>query len=159
MEDIKETVGIENNYLEEIEVLKKRMETMVGGDEYNKVLAEHKRLTQDYINKRQPEEEKKVPVFSSKQLSGELLKRDLTKVEHVKLSLDYRDAVIRESGKDPWVGAGITEQDAAQVEGHFKALLEEYGDNPNEFTYRFDQSLIDDPEMMMAIKARKNKRK
>lgn len=156
MEIIKEQ-SIDTNYLAEIEVLKKKMETMVEGEEYNKVLAEHKRLTQDFINKRQPAtviEDKR----TSKELSGALMNRDLTKVEHVKLSLEYRDAVKRETGKDPWVGAGISEQEAGQVEQHFKSLLEEYGDNPNEFTYRFDNSLIDDPEMMMALRARKNKK-
>lgn len=156
MEDIKN--GIDQNYLEQIEILKKKMESMVPGEEYNKVLAEHKKLTNDYINKRQPAEVKIEKRASAEELSHELLKRDLTKVEHVKLSLEYRDALKRETGKDPWVGAGITEQEASQVESHFRSLLEEYGDDPNEFTYRFDQSLIDDPELVMALKAKKNKK-
>jgi len=150
--------GTDQNYLDQIEVLKKKMESMVEGDEYNKVLAEHKKLTNDYINKRQPVKPAETPKLSAKELTRELSRRDLTKVEHIKLSLDYRDAVKSETGKDVWVGAGITEQDALKVEEHYKALLEEYGDNPNEFTYRFDQSLVDDPDVMMALRARKNKK-
>ena len=153
-----EVNSIETNYLEQLDELKKKMDTMVSGEDYSKVLAEHKRLTQEYINKRQPVEAVVENRLSAKQLSDELLKRDLTKLEHVKLSLEYRDAVKRETGKDPWIGAGITEQEAAQVEKHFTGLLEEYGDNPNEFTYRFDQSLVDDPELMMALKAKRNKK-
>lgn len=155
MEENKNT--IETNYLEEIEILKKQMESMVPGEEYNKVLEEHKKLTNEYINKRQPVVAEK-QIKSAKILSDELRNRDLNKVEHVKLSLEYREALKRETGKDPWVGAGITEQEANQVETHFKSLLEEYGDNPNEFTYRFDNSLIDDPELVMALKAKRKQK-
>lgn len=156
MEDVKNT--IETNYLEEIETLKKQMESMVPGEEYNKVLDEHKKLTNEYINKRQPQVTESEIKKSASDLSNELLNRDLNKVEHVKLSLEYRDALKRETGKDPWVGAGITEQEAKQVERHFKSLLEEYGDNPNEFTYRFDNSLIDDPDLVMALKAKRKQK-
>ena len=157
MDEIKVN-GTDQNYLDQIETLKKKMESMVEGDEYNKVLAEHKKLTNDYINKRQPVKSIEAVTLSAKELTRELNRKDLTKVEHIKLSLDYRDAVKSETGKDVWVGAGITEQDAQKVEEHYRGLLEEYGDNPSEFTYRFDQSLVDDPDVMMALRARKNKK-
>ncbi len=154
---MEELNGIDQNYLEQISELKSKMESMVPGDEYTRVLEEHKRLTEEYINKRQPVQ--KQEVFASAQdLSKKLASGKLNKVEHVKASLEYRDAVRREHGKDVWVGAGITEQEAEQVAEHYKTLLEEYGDNPSEFTYRFDSTIVDDPQVLVAIKAKKNKK-
>lgn len=150
-----EPTGLDKNYLEQIEALKIQMESMVPGEEYNKVLAEHKKLTEDYINKRTPQEKPIVEVRKAADIIKDLRKENNKKVDHVKLSLEYRDAFIREQGKDPWVGGSITENDAKQVAEHYKGLLEAYGDDPAEFTYRFDQTLQDDPQVVNALRAKR----
>lgn len=149
---------IEKNYLDQIDALKKQMESMVPGAEYNRVLEEHKRLTNEYINKRTPEKKEEPKARKAIEIIKDLQNENNSKVEHVRLSLEYRDAYIKEVGKDPWMGGEVKEDEVKNIVEAYKHLLENYGDNPSEFTYRFDELLRDDPQVVAALRM-KNKAK
>ena len=159
--DILETIETpETNYLEQIEALKNERDRMVSLDEYNKVLGENKKLTNDYINKRQPVvEEKKTmrtPLEISKDMSNQ--KQELTNRKYVELAVEYRDAYLDVTGKDPFAkDQTAPTPDSVEVYNAFKQVL---ADSPDAATFRFniDRILYDDRSTLQAINAR-NKRK
>lgn len=159
--DILETIETpETNYLEQIEALKNERDRMVSLDEYNKVLGENKKLTNDYINKRQPVvEEKKLmrsPMEISKDMSNQ--KQELTNRKYVELAVEYRDAYLDVTGKDPFAkDQTAPTPDSVEVYNAFKQVL---ADSPDAATFRFniDRILHDDRSTLQAINAR-NKRK
>jgi hypothetical protein len=66
---------------------------------------------------------------------------------------------MREYGRDPWANelaeGGTTVEDSAQVAEHLTALVNEFGDNPAEFNFRFEQSLVDDPLLVAKLRNKK----
>lgn len=150
----------ETNYLEQIEALKNERDRMVSLEEYNKVLGENKKLTNDYINKRQPVvEEKKTmrsPLEITKEMSNQ--KQELTNRKYVELAVEYRDAYLDVTGKDPFAkDQTAPTADSVEVYNAFKQVL---ADSPDAATFRFniDRILHDDRSTLQAINAR-NKRK
>jgi hypothetical protein len=151
---------VETNYLEQIAELKAKMEKMVAGEEYDKLVAEHKKLTDEYINKREPIKAVDDELKPVSEYAETLLKNKKTSnLEFVKTSLSYREAFIKEYGRDPWANelaeGGTTVEDAALVAAHLTALVNEFGDNPAEFNFRFEQSLVDDPLLVAKLKNKK----
>lgn len=144
-------------YLDQIEALKAKIDNeTVPKEELVKLQAQHKKLLDEYINRRPVE----TPVVSSRKASDiikDLSRENNSKLEHVKLSLEYRDAFMKEHGRDPWIGGDITDAQANQVAAGYKHLVQEYGDDPSEFTFRFDSALTDDPSIINALRTKKSK--
>lgn len=155
-----ETNVVEVNYLEQIAALKTQMDQMVSGDKYDELVKEHKRLTDDFINKREPakvtDEELKPASEYAKIL---MTNKKTSNLEFVRNSLNYRKAFIKEFGRDPWANelqeGGSTVEDAQAVADHMTSLMSEFGDDPAEFNFRFEQSLVDDPLLVAKLKNRK----
>lgn len=157
-----ETTVVEQNYLEQIAALKDQMSKMVAGNEYDKLVAEHKKLTDEYINRRDPIKVIDQELKPASEYAKVLLQNKKTSnIDFVKNSLNYRKAFIKEFGRDPWANelqeGGSTVEDAQAVADHLTALVSEYGDIPSEFNFRFEQSLVDDPLLVAKLKNRKNK--
>lgn len=150
-----EIESIEDIQLEEIKNLNHKMNTeMVPKEDLIKMQEHAKKLARELATN------VPVPVETAKrsavEIAKELKNENLRKVDHVKLSLEYREAFMKEQGRDPWVGGSITEAESANIAAGYKALLSEYGEDPNEFTYRFDQALRDDPAVVQALRAKRN---
>jgi hypothetical protein len=159
-ETMEEPDVVEKNYLEQIAALKEQMEKMVAGEEYDKLVAEHKKLTDDYINKRDPIPAVPDDLKPASHYAEILAKNKKTSnLDFVKTSLAYREAYMREYGRDPWANelaeGGTTVEDSAQVAEHLTALVNEFGDNPAEFNFRFEQSLVDDPLLVAKLRNKK----
>lgn len=151
---------VEKNYLEQIAALKTQMDQMVSGEEYEKLVAEHKKLTDEYINKRDPIPAVPDDLKPASQYAEQLIKnKKTTNLDFVKTSLSYREAFMKEYGRDPWANelseGGTTVEDSAAVAEHLTALVNEFGDNPAEFNFRFEQSLVDDPLLVAKLKNKK----
>lgn len=146
---------LEANYLEQIAELKAKMETMVPGEEYNKVLAEHKRLTDDYINKR-PAPTNETHAYTKEDL--EKFSRELanasnkTNRAYVELSLKHRKAMLDVFDKDPFGLNGQKSQEAEQAAQFFETMLEE-AKTDTQFRMLMDQQIYDDPVVMQKIRS------
>lgn len=154
------TSKVEQNYLEQIAALKAQMEKMVEGEEYDRLVEEHKRLTDEYINKREPIPAVPDDLKPASHYADILMKNKKTSnLDFVKTSLSYREAYIKEYGRDPWANelaeGGTTVEDSAAVAEHLTALVNEFGDNPAEFNFRFEQSLVDDPLLVAKLRNKK----
>lgn len=155
-EDIK-LDPIEKNYLDQIEAMKIKMETMVEGTEYDKLVLEHKKLTEEYISKRIPPTKQEVKLRSPAEISAELRKMNDGSTPNRKFlerSLEYRDSYMKETGLDPFApNAGLATPESIEVASALKSLLEENLNN-EDFNFKLQQVLYDSPETLRALKAR-----
>ena len=150
---------LDKNYLEEIVNLKAQMETMVPGDAYNKVLEEHKRLTNEYINKR-PAEKKEVPTFrKAEEIAKELINlnssNSITDLDYITKSLEYREAMLRETGKDVFCNANQDKEDLADAQftaEAFKTLVEQANGDSADFKHLLDKAMKDDQSILIKAK-------
>lgn len=153
---VEETVSaLDAQYLDQIDKLKTQIDGMVKGEEYDKLLAEHKKLTDDYINRRpapKKEEVKKesVDVYAKKLKENKFRSNR----EFIEASLNYREAYMKETGKDPWSDAGDVTEDTTLVANHLKSLLDE-NESASEFNFRLEQSLVDDPKLLQTLRSKK----
>lgn len=161
MDEVKLT-PVDNNYIEQINELKTKMETMVAGEEYNKVLVEHKRLTQEYVTKR-PASEPEVIVYREPQvILRDLNKREQSNRDYVKTALEYRNSVMSATGADVFTdvgnkGPGPSTPDSIEVAEAFEKMLEE-SNSPAEFNYRLEQTLKDDANLVSMLRAKRSKK-
>lgn len=147
------TNELEKNYLEQMAILKAEKEAKEKL--LQKAIEDNKKLTSDYLNNvpnpanKVNEQEKSAQELSAK------LKTKMNKLDYVKTSLQYREAYIKEFGRDPWVSTGenpsVTKQDAEELAATMKQLVDDYGDSPSEFVYRFDSALTEDPSVAARV--------
>lgn len=153
-----EATPVEKNYLEEIERMKREMENMVPKEDYSKVIDEHKKLTEDYINKRDPVKKPEAKLESASFYAEKLIKNKFrNNKEFIETSLNYRDSFIKETGKDPWGDNGVTSEDTVEVYNHLKSLSEDI-ESPTEFNFRLGDSLADDPALTKAISMKRRQK-
>lgn len=151
-----ENDALEKQYLEQIAELKEQMDAMVSKEDYDKLLAEQKRLTNEFINKRNPPKTEPKDEVPLQELADKLLENKFkNNLDFIKTSLDYRQKFMKESGKDPWGDSGEATPDSMEVEKAFQSLVTEYGDNPKEFDLRFEMMLKDDPVLSAKLRNRK----
>lgn len=146
---------LETQYLEQIAELKLKMESMVEGEEYNRVLAEHKKLTDDYINRRAPKTKEEFKLEAAEKYAIKLKDNKFkNNREFIETSLNYREAFMKETGKDPWSDEGVATEDTKEVANHLKTLLDE-NESASEFNFRLEQSLADDPTLLKTLRSKK----
>lgn len=152
----KEVTEIEKNKLEAIEELKAKLDNSVSKEEYDKVLEENKALLNDYVNKR-PAPAKDATLLSAKEYAHKLKDMStMTNRQFIETSVNYRDAMIRELGRDPWSDNGEPNSDTVKVAETFKALLTE---NPDDFTFRtkLHNVMRDDASLLARLRSGKRK--
>lgn len=152
----------EKIYLDQIADLKKQMdENMISKEDYDKLLKEHKKLLNDYVNRRPAPQVEVKETRKASEVAKELIKiknRDITNREYIAKTLEYRDAHIKEYGTDPFTdfgqnGPNKPTDDTNMVASTLKALLEE-NPSPVDFRIKLNSVLQDDPQLMAKLRKR-----
>jgi hypothetical protein len=152
----------EQVYLDQIADLKKQMdEGMIPKDKYEKLLAEHKKLLNDYVNRRPAPQVQQTQTRSAKEVAKELIKiknRDITNRDYIAKALEYREAHLKEFGTDPFTDFGQNgpqkpTEDTNMVASTLKTLLEE-NPSPVDFRIKLNSVLQDDPQLMAKLRKR-----
>jgi pyruvate/oxaloacetate carboxyltransferase len=156
-----EVKTVEQINLEKLEEMKQQMENMVSGEEYNKIKAEYEKLLNEYINKRPAPKEEIVKPRNPREIINDINNAKLNR-DYISKVLEYRDAVLQETGKDVFAdvsttGLGNPTPDTEEVANALQSLLEST-DSPAEFNFRLEQMLVDDAAVIASIKANKNKK-
>lgn len=103
-EDVKKTTGNDEDY---IETIKKLKETTVSKEEYEKLVADNKKLIETLANGGtiEKEEPKKVDI---KALREKLYSDDvnISNLEFCSTALELRDEIIKQGGGDPFLPVG-----------------------------------------------------
>jgi hypothetical protein len=152
----------EQIYLDQIEELKKKMDSMVDPVEYKKLKDQHAKLLNDYVNRRPAPIQEPTVVRSVKEIAKELAKvkdANITNRDYVLKSLEYRDAHIREYGTDPFSdfgqkGPGKSTDDTQEVANTLKQLLDE-NTSPVDFRIKLNSVLQDDPQLTAKLRSRR----
>ncbi len=142
-------------YLDQIAELKTKMETgMVSKEEYDKLMADHKKLLDDYVNKRQaPKVE--VVTKTAKELAEQFLNnKPMSNKEYVDNALKYREAMIKERGIDPFADKEASPEDINQVASTLRGLVDE-SDGDVEFRIKLNAMMQDDPMLLSKLRQRK----
>lgn len=160
-EELKKESGLPENeqeqiYLDQIKDLKEKLENeMISKEEYDKLLADHKKLLSDYVNKRQPIVKDDEPKKTAKELSQFFTKEnDMTNREYWKNALEYRDAYMAEYKRDPFDNPNSNNADpekAAGVAATIRELLKQYPDD-TEFRIKLNSVMKDDPMVLARIR-------
>ena len=154
--ETKEVTEIEQNKLEAIAEMKEALDKSVPKEEYEKVLQENKKLLTDYVNRR-PAPKQESTLSSAKEYADKLKNMaTLTNRQFIETSVNYRDAMLKEVGKDPWSDNGEVTADTAKVAETFKALLAEI---PDDFTFRttLHNVMRDDANLIARLRSGKRK--
>ena len=153
---------LEETYLQKISDLKEKLDEAVDPAEHEKLKAEHKKLLDDYVNKRQaPKKEEKVlrPVIEiAKELQG-IKSGDMSNRDYIKKSLEYREAHIKEFGTDPWTnfsseGSDKETAETKKVAAALQAIVDE-NESPVEFRMKMNSVLKDDTTLIRKLNKRK----
>jgi hypothetical protein len=146
---------VEQIQLETIQELKAKMDAMIDPEEHAKLKTQYDTLLKSMINKRPAPEQNNLPQKSANELAKEIIEnKPVSNREYVKRALDYREAMIREYGKDPFTDG---KTDVNEINKTVEALqyLVEDSDNDSDFRYKFDQIVKDDPQIAQMLKAKK----
>lgn len=156
-------------YLDQIEELKNRIDNeMVPKEELVKLQAQHKKLLDEYVNRR-PVVKNEVKIRPAKELAAELMKAEsgnMLNRDYVALALEYRDAFIKERGQDPFSNSILTNkgvefekagtnEDANEIAAGFKHILDNSEDSVS-FNIRLGSIMQDDQGIISKI--RKNRK-
>jgi hypothetical protein len=152
----------EEMYLEQINELKTKMENeMISKEDYKKLQAQHKKLMDDYVNRRPVPQVQVKPIRKTKEVASELAKiknGDITNREYVQKTLEYRNAHIHEFGTDPFTdfsqkGPGTATDDTNEVATTLQTLLDE-NQSPVDFRIKLNSILEDDQQLMAKMRKR-----
>ena len=152
----------EQVYLDQIADLKKQMdENMISKEDYDKLLKEHKKLLNDYVNRRPAPKVEDKETRKASEVAKELIKiknRDITNRDYIAKTLEYREAHLKEFGTDPFTDFGQNgpqkpTDDTNMVASTLKTLLEE-NPSPVDFRIKLNSVLQDDPQLMAKLRKR-----
>ena len=150
-------------YLAQINELKEKMDAMVDPEEYDRLAKQHKTLLDDFVNKRPSAP---APDSTEQKSAADLAKKlanftggNVSNRDYIKTSVEYREAMIRETGLDPWTdfgakGPGRPTEDTTQLAATFQQLLDE-NEDPVSFRIKFNNILEDDNVLLSKIRSRK----
>lgn len=145
---------VEQIQLETIQELKAKMDAMVDPEEHAKLKTQYDTLLKSMINKRTPVEEPP-QTRPAKELAKEFIKNEpMSNREYVKQALEYRDAMIKEFGKDPFNDGKTDPAETQRVADALQKMVQE-SDSDSEFRYLFDQTVKDDADIAQMLKAKK----
>jgi hypothetical protein len=161
--------------MERIEALMEKVDRMIEPEKFDELETKYKQLLKDYTERRPaPKKEKKQELKPVAEYAAELSRignqdapnpLDVTNRNYIKLSVDYRDAYMKETGNDPWTDdTGPATEQTKKVAGVYKQLLQDY-ESPIEFSRALTDLMVDDKKLLRALadkraqEAKKNKRK
>ena len=146
-----------------LEAAKKVKEDTVPKAEYDKVVADNKKLA-DYIleggDGDKPQEQ--VKERTKAELLGVLENEDSNNLEYTKAALELRQKVIDEGGRDPFLPnssqqpiTSVDVEGAEKVAQVLQECVDECGGDPATFNFLFDKRVKDSsPLLNAAVKAR-----
>lgn len=150
---------VEIMQLEKIAEMEEKMSKMVDPVEFEKLKNAHKKLLDDYINRRQPPKQEEPQTRPAKDIATELAKiksGDISNRAYIEKALEYRKAHIKEFGTDPFTDFGQhgpqkATDETNQVATVLEKLLEE-NPNPVDFRIKLNSVLKDDPQLMAKLR-------
>lgn len=148
-------------HLEKLAELKEKMDSeMVSKTEYDKLQKEHSKLLDEYINRRPAPQKQEVKLRRAGDIANDLRNVDssVSNRDYIELSLEYRDAFLRETGKDPFTdftmsGPSAPNEDSVEVATVLRTLLDE-NKNPVHFRNSLNSVLEDDSILMAKLRNR-----
>jgi predicted CopG family antitoxin len=152
----------EQIYLDQIEDLKNQMQNnMISKEVYDKLLKDHKKLLDDYVNRRPAPKVEVKETRKASEVAKELIKvknRDITNRDYIAKTLEYREAHLKEFGTDPFTDFGQNgpqkpTDDTNMVASTLKTLLDE-NPSPVDFRIKLNSVLQDDPQLMAKLRKR-----
>lgn len=149
-----ENLTVEQIQLQQIDELKTKMENMVDPEEHKKLLEQYDTLLKDHINKRPvPKVEK--DTRSAKEIAQGMMKNEpKSNREYVKEALAYREAMLKEKGIDPFSDGKTDPKDINKVVETLQTLIDD-SEGDLDFRMRMQNALVDDPQVIALLKARK----
>ena len=154
-EKLVEPKPLEANQMEVIEQLKQKLDKSVPQEEYQKAIEENKKLLNDMVNRRPAPkvEELKAAREYAKELTHA---SHMTNRKFIETSVNYREAMIAETGRDPWSDNGEQTSETVKVAETFKALLAEH---PDDFGFRskLHSVMRDDANLLAKLRGTKRK--
>lgn len=151
---------VETNYLEQIADLKLKLDQAVDQTKYDDLVKEHKKLTDEFINRRQPVKPEKPKLRPVAEINKDLRSFDndsVTNRKFLETSLEYRNAYLAETGKDPFTqNSDAPTADSQRVADGIQFLLDEFP-NDNDFNYQFSQMVSDAPALDSIMRNRRRK--
>jgi hypothetical protein len=153
----------EDMYLEQINELKRKMDDeMISKEEYMKLKAQHKKLMDDFVNRRPVPKVEEKTIRPTKEIAKEFASikdGNITNREYVKKTLEYREAHINEFGTDPFSDFGTngpseSNDDTNEVAKTLQTLLDE-NPTPVGFRIKLNDILQDDPQLLAKLRNKK----
>lgn len=153
--------------MEQIEELMAQLDQKVDAEKYDELETKYKQLLKNYTERRPApikvlnDELKPVAEYAAElsrvgnDNASEPL--DVTNRAYIQLSVNYRDAYLKETGKDPWTDDGgeptpLTEK-IAKV---YKDLLRDFP-SPVHFSRELNDIMRDDNKLLQALAAKRAK--
>lgn len=162
--EIKEE-SIEDIHLKTIEELTAKMnEEMISKEDYQKLQEQYKNLMKEFTTRRPTVDPKPVVTRKPIEVAKELIKikgNDITNREYIEKALEYRNAVLKNTGKDVFTDFGAhgpTEpnDNSSKVATFFEQLLNDHQD-PTSFRIAYDAQVKDDPVLVNLLAKRHKK--
>lgn len=151
--------------MEQIEALMEKLDKMVDAEEYAELELKYKKLLKDYTERRPAPLKKEVDELKPvADYAAELARvgnddasepLDVTNRSYIELSVNYRDAYMKETGKDPWTDdTGSPTPQTIKVAKVYKQLLADYPDATG-FRRALTDLMVDDKEVLKSLKNKK----
>ena len=142
----------DEDLLKKIEEMK---ETMVPKSKYDRLVERNKKLTDAYLNNQKIEDEEpkeknseKIPRLQ-KELYGED-RKEMSNLEYMSKTVELRDAIIEEGGRDPFLPTSGPEKDSAaakesaeKVANGLRKMVEDAQGSPEAFNSLY-QARVED---------------
>ena len=145
---------VEQLQLEQIETLKTKMDSMVDPEEHKKLKAQYETLLNEYVNKRKPQQTI-VVTKTAKELAHEFLtNKKMTNREYISKALEYREAVIKETGKDPFLDKDADPTEAEKTASVLNQVLEN-AESDVDFRILLNNVMVDDQQLVAKINRKK----
>lgn len=151
----------EEMYLAQIQELKDKMDQMVDPEEHKKLQAQHKKLMNEYVNRRPVVKKEEKTIRPAKDVASEISKiknADITNREYIAKALEYRASHIHQYGTDPFTDFGSNgpnkpTEETNMVATTLQTLLDE-NPSPVDFRIKLNSILQDDPQLLAKLRKR-----
>ena len=152
----------EDMYLEQIQELKAKMDNdMISKEEYLKLKAQHKKLMDDFVNRRPVVKKTEKTIRPAKDVASEISmikNADITNREYIAKALEYRASHIHQYGTDPFTDFGSNgpnkpTEETNMVASTLQTLLDE-NPSPVDFRIKLNSILQDDPQLLAKLRKR-----
>ena len=145
-----EELTVEQIQMQKIEELKQQIATMVDPVKHAELTKQYETLLNEYVNKRQAPQQT-IVTKNAKEIANEFLKnKKMTNREYVSKALEYREAVILETGKDPFMDKDADPLEVEKTVDTLKNVLDNT-DSDVDFRILLNNVLVDDPQLVAKI--------